>query len=78
MTKAVLLNNVDHKDLRIVSRRGAGYGDNVMFATTFPAEFCPLQAYYPIVFSKTQDGLTFISNFRELIARKNALHADQR
>lgn len=59
MTKAVLLNNVDHKDVRIITQRAADYGDNVMFATTFPAEFRQLQAYYPIVFRKTQDGLSF-------------------
>ena len=59
MPKAILLNNVDHKDLRIISKRAAEYGDNVMFANTFPAEFRQLQAHYPIVFRKTQDGLTF-------------------
>ncbi len=54
-----LLNNVDHKDLRIVTARGARYGDAVMSALTFPAEFRDVQAYYPIVFSKAADGLSF-------------------
>jgi hypothetical protein len=48
------LNNVDHKNLRVVTTRGAAYGDAVMSALTFPAEFRDLQACYPIVFA--QDG----------------------
>ncbi len=59
MSNHVLLNNVDHKDLRVITTRGAAYGDNVMLATTFPAEFRDLQAHYPIVFRKTADGASF-------------------
>ena len=59
MSNHVLLNNVDHKDLRVITRRGASYGDNVMFAITFPSEFRELQAHYPIAFCKTQDGTSF-------------------
>lgn len=59
MTKAVLLNNIDHKDLRIVTRRGAEYGDDVMTAITFPDEFRNIQACYPIVFHKSADGGAF-------------------
>jgi hypothetical protein len=56
MTNNVLLNNVDHKELRIITTRSADYGDNVMFAATFPAEFRSVQAHYPIVFRKAADG----------------------
>jgi hypothetical protein len=57
MTKPVLLNNIDHKDLRIDARgRGAALGDGVMFALTFAAEFRNVQAHYPIVFHKTVEG----------------------
>jgi hypothetical protein len=59
MPHNVLLNNVDHKNLRVVTSRGAGYGDSVMSALTFPAEFRELQAHYPIVFRKTADGAGF-------------------
>jgi hypothetical protein len=59
MPHNVLLNNVDHKNLRVVTSRGAGYGDAVMYALTFPAEFRELQAHYPIVFRKTADGAGF-------------------
>ncbi|HMN44355.1 MAG TPA: SapC family protein [Povalibacter sp.] len=56
MPKNVLLNNIEHKDLRIVTTRSAQYGDDVMAAQTFPAEFRSVQAHYPIVFSKTPEG----------------------
>lgn len=59
MSNTVLLNNVDHKHLHVITSRGAEYGDNVMFAITFPAEFRDLQAHYPIVFRKTGDGVSF-------------------
>lgn len=56
MANPVLLNNVDHKELRVITRRGAAYGDNLMLAVTFPAEFRTLQAHYPIVFRKSAAG----------------------
>ena len=59
MARSVLLNNVQHKDLRIVTRRGAAYGDDVMSAVAFPAEFRNLQAHYPIVFQKSGDAVGF-------------------
>lgn len=61
MSHPVLLNNVDHKDLRIITTRGSQYGDNVMTALTFPHEFRNLQAHYPIVFFKSEDGTSFHS-----------------
>jgi hypothetical protein len=61
MSNTVLLNNVDHHQLRVITSRGAEYGDAVMFALTFPAEFRELQAYYPIVFRKAADGVGFES-----------------
>ena len=59
MPRHVVLNNVEHKDLRIIGTRGARFGDEVMAAVTFPAEFRNVQAYYPIVFQKTADGTGF-------------------
>ncbi len=56
MNNAVLLNNIDHKDLRVITARGAAYGDDVKSALTFPAEFRNIQAHYPIVFHKAADG----------------------
>jgi len=51
-----LLNNVQHKDLRIITRRGAQWGDDVMSAPATPAEFRKLQAHYPIVFQPDGNG----------------------
>lgn len=59
MPNHALLNNLEHKQLRIVTKRGAAYGDAVMSALTFPAEFRELQAHYPIVFAKNHDGTSF-------------------
>jgi hypothetical protein len=56
MSNSVLLNNVDHKDVRVITTRSAEYGDNAMYAVTFPAEFRNLQAHYPIVFRKNSQG----------------------
>lgn len=56
MTRHVQLNNIDHRHLRIDTRRSAALGDDVAFAATFPAEFRDLQAYYPIVFRKDGHG----------------------
>ena len=52
MTNAVLLNNVEHRDLRVVTTRSAQYGDDNWFALTFPLEFRALQGQYPIFFQK--------------------------
>jgi hypothetical protein len=59
MPNHAILNNVDHKHLRVITARGAAYGDAVMSALTFPAEFRELQASYPIVFAKSADGTSF-------------------
>jgi hypothetical protein len=59
MPNHVLLNNVQHKDLKVITRPGAEFGDDVMYTATFPAEFRTLQAHYPIVFRKADDGRSF-------------------
>ncbi|MGQ3051267.1 MAG: SapC family protein [Roseateles sp.] len=51
-----LLNNIQHKDLRIVTQRGAKWGDDVMSAPATPDEFRKLQAHYPIVFQPDGKG----------------------
>ena len=57
MPRPVLLNNVDHKDLRVDAvTHSAAMGDGLMLALTFPGEFRSVQAYYPIVFHKGADG----------------------
>jgi hypothetical protein len=56
VTQHVLLTNTDHRDLRVITTRAAAYGDDVMYAMTFPSEFRNVQAHYPIVFGKGRDN----------------------
>lgn len=51
----VMLNNVEHQDLRVITDRSAKYGDDVNFAMTFPLEFQNIQACYPIFFRKDEE-----------------------
>jgi len=52
MARYALLNNVDHRDLRVILRYGAEFADNVATVLTFPTEFADLQREYPIFFRK--------------------------
>lgn len=52
MTQHVLLNNVQHKDLRVITRPAAKFGDNVGSVLTFPTEYGDVQREYPIFFRK--------------------------
>ncbi|AOS97146.1 SapC [Microbulbifer aggregans] len=69
MTRAVPLNSVEHKDLRVITERSEKYGDNVWYALTFPLEFRSLQAYYPVFFQKHPETGRFFAlallGFRE-------------
>jgi len=59
MARHVLLNNVDHKNLKVITERSAKYGDDVMYAMTFPLEFRSVQAHYPIFFHKDAENGKF-------------------
>jgi len=52
----VQLDNNTHRDLRIVTTRGAAWGDDVMTTPVFPNEFRDVQAHYPIVFQPADNG----------------------
>lgn len=56
MTNHAVLNNAEHRNLRINMSRGAEFGDDIMSALTFPDEFRNVQTYYPIVFQKDEQG----------------------
>ena len=51
-----LLNNVTHKDLRVMTRRGARWGDDVMSCPVTIHEFRSLQPHYPILFQQDGNG----------------------
>jgi len=55
MANTVKLNNVDHKDLRVITERGTKFGDAVNGAVIFPAEFSALHKEYPIYFQKSAE-----------------------
>jgi hypothetical protein len=56
MTNRVLLNNVDHGDLRVATGHGPAYGDNINQVLIFPTEFEGIQREYPIFFRKDPNG----------------------
>ncbi|MDC8773426.1 SapC family protein [Roseateles albus] len=56
MQNPQLLDNITHKDLRIITRRGAEWGDARMSCIATPDEFRRLQVHYPIVFQKNDQG----------------------
>ena len=51
-----LLNNIQHKDLRVITQRGAQWGDDFMSAPVTVDEFRKVQAHYPIVFQRDDQG----------------------
>ena len=55
MTPAIL-NSETHRDLRIITTRGAAWGDDQMNAPVFLSEFRDLQAFYPIVLQADPGG----------------------
>ncbi|MCR5881071.1 SapC family protein [Phenylobacterium sp. J367] len=56
MTNRVLLNNVDHADLRVIARHGPEFGDSVNQVLVLPTEFEAVQREYPIFFRRDANG----------------------
>lgn len=61
VARHVMLNNIAHKDLRVISRHGAEFGDNLGTVLTFPTEFGDIQREYPIFFRKDPQSGEFQS-----------------
>lgn len=61
MTRPVMLNNIAHKDLRVITRYGAEFGDAVSSVPTFPTEYGDVQREYPIFFRKDAGTTEFQS-----------------
>lgn len=61
MPNFALLNNVAHKNLRVIRDHTLAYGDNEMVAVTFPQEFRTIQNEYPIFFQKNPETGKFSS-----------------
>lgn len=56
MARPVLLNNIDHKGLKVKVRHSSEHGDAVNQVVVFPSEFGDIQKEYPIFFNKTAAG----------------------
>jgi hypothetical protein len=56
-----MLNNIAHKNLRVVTRHGAEFGDNVGTVMTFPTEYGDIQREYPIFFRKDAQTGEYLS-----------------
>jgi hypothetical protein len=52
----VLLNNVDHADLRVIAAHGVAYGDGLNQTLVLPTEFEMVQREYPILIRKDAAG----------------------
>ncbi len=48
MPRYELLNNVAHRDLRVATRFGREFGDDIGLVPAYPTEFAELQREYPI------------------------------
>lgn len=59
MASNVLLDNVTHKDLKIIQQRGKERGDTMGYAAIVPWEFRQVASCYPIFFRKTNNTNQF-------------------
>jgi hypothetical protein len=59
MASHVLLDNINHKDLRIISKRSASLGDDIPSLVTFPFEYRDIQTNFPICFCKDPETGNF-------------------
>ena len=56
MARHVLLDNITHKDLKIIPARGNGGGDDIGYSAIVPWEFRQAAAHFPIFFRKTSNS----------------------
>jgi len=61
MSDHQMLNNEQHKNLKVHTQRSSELGDNIMLTLTFPNEFYDIQAHYPIFFHKDETTEKFQS-----------------
>lgn len=59
MPNIALLNNIEHKDLRIITGHRPGLGSEVAWVPTFATEFRALQSHYPIIFRQSDERGAF-------------------
>jgi len=55
-SKPVLLDNIEHHDLRVMTGHAAGFGDAINQVRVYPNEFAEVQREYPIFFRRDAEG----------------------
>lgn len=55
MARHVLLNNIEHNDLKVINHYSRDYGNSVNSVLVFPTEFANIQREYPILFQKNPE-----------------------
>ncbi|WP_419572131.1 SapC family protein [Rheinheimera sp.] len=76
MHSHVLLNNLEHQDLRVQHRFAAAFGDNQPAVAVYPSEFLQLQKEYAILF-RQQDGQFYSTVLLGFAAGENLYLNDQ-
>lgn len=71
MSRPVLLNNIDHRDLRVAIGHGARFGDAVNQTRVFPTEFEALQREYAILLRRDEAGSHYATVLLGLDADEN-------
>jgi len=59
MPKHQLLDNVSHKDLRIITEHRPEYGDTASYTAVFISELRDVQGHYPVFFRKNSETAQF-------------------
>lgn len=75
---AVLLNNIDHRDLRVAVGHHARYGDAINQTRVFPAEYEELQRDYAILLRRDERGDLFATVQLGLDPDENLFLDDER
>lgn len=76
MAAPVLLNNIDHRNLRIAIGHHARFGDAVNQTRVFPAEYEELQREYAIVLRRDEAGALYATVLLGLDPDENLFLAD--
>ncbi|ACE85576.1 SapC family protein [Cellvibrio japonicus] len=59
MARYVLLDNLNHKTIKVINQRGKTWGDNIGYSAIIPREFRQVASCYPIFFRKIQANNQF-------------------
>ena len=69
---SVLLNNVDHHDLRVITRGSAALGDGVNQVMVFPTEFEAIAREFPILLRPDAEGVLPMPSVKRLTCGEDA------